>query len=136
MPGEIVELIAPDGLVELMTHIEPANVSIPCPAEIIRIHIVRFHGADGLGPDEETIAVVVRVAIIKAGKKAKLRGVTMLEKILAINIGGENILIAGVKSVQAGIGVLLPHVERDEIILVSVVVDVAKNSRARVDIVE
>ena len=68
--------------------------------------------------------------------KAQLGRVTFREKILAENIGDQDLLIACVELVQIRVGVFLEHVEGGEIVLPAVVVVVAEDARAEIGVVE
>ena len=64
--------------------------------------------------------------IVKVGVEAKLSGIAFGEKILTIEIKNDDPLVTGVEFVQIGVGVLLAHVEKEEIIVPPIVIVVAE----------
>src|SRR4051794_5800794 len=92
--------------------------------------------ADRRGACDESILVVMPAVIIEVGQKTELAGVTLPEQVLAKNVGHVNLLVAPFKLVEVGVGILLQHVERGDVVLPAIVVVVAEDSNAKVGVVE
>ena len=131
-----LKLSSTERLVKSVGHVEPSDVSVARPAEVIGLDVMIAHAADRRRPGDEIVLVVMAARAIEVGVKAQLRRVTLREKILSENIRNQDLLIARVELVQVRVGVLLEHVESGEIVLPAVVVVVAENARAEIGVVE
>ena len=100
LPGEAVELVVAEHLIESVGNVEYADVTIARPAEIIGGEAVFTHSADRRGPHNVAIAVVVQVAVVEIGVEAELGGVARPDEILAIKIRNDYALVAIVERVQ------------------------------------
>ena len=76
-----------------MADVEPANVSVAGPANVIGADIVRKHRPDRCRPHQKTILIIVRAGIIFVVVVAELRGVALGEKILDIQVGQHHLLM-------------------------------------------
>src|ERR1700730_10411993 len=119
-----------------MIDIEPADVSIAGPAEVICLDIMVADRADRCGACNKTVLVVMTAVVVEVGEETQLTGVPFPDQILAKNIRDINLLLASAELVEIGIGILLQHVERGDVVLPPIIVVVAENSDAKVGVVK
>ena len=91
---DAVEPIFAERLVKRVGDVQPADVPVARPAEVIGLDVMIAHRADRRGPGDEIVLVEVPLAPIEVGVEAQLRGVALREKILAENVRDEDLLIA------------------------------------------
>lgn len=89
-------------------------------AEVGRVDLMRRGDADGIGPHEEAVLVVLERGRVEIVVKARLHGVTRPENVLLVIVGDEDLLLPRVKRVEEAIGVFLTLVEQDQVELVAV----------------
>src|SRR5205085_4925125 len=123
-------------LIEGVIDVEPANVSVAGPAEVIRLQIMIDHGADRRRPGDESVFVVVPAVVIEVPDKRELAGVTLPNQVLPENVRDVDLLLTRIKLVEIGISIFLAHIEGGEIVLPTVVVVVPKNPGAEIGIVK
>ena len=141
LAGEGVEFVTTENLIEGVGEIPAPDVAIARPTEIEGFDVVTWRAAfigEGIAAcgncskrfwaSEKANFVVTRAPAVEVHVEAGLGGVAFPEKILAVEIGDEDLLVAGIESVEIGIGVLFPHVEKGEIVLEAIVVGVAENA--------
>src|SRR5205823_958677 len=133
---DAVEAVFADRLVECVGQVQPPDMSVSGPAEVIRLHIMIAYAADRRRARDEIVLIEVPLAAVEVRMKAELRGVALPNKILLEDICDKDLLVARVEFIQVGIGVLLAHVERDHIVLPEIVVVVAEDTEAKVRVVE
>jgi len=68
--------------------------------------------------------------------KAELGRIAGPDKVLTIEVGDDHALFAAIELVQLGVGILLKHVEHDQVVLPAVVVEVPENTRTEIEVVE
>jgi len=136
MPGNSIQAILAKHLVKRVCDIEPADVSVASPAEVLGLHVMILHFPDRFWPNDETVLIVMAIRAIKIGVKTEFRSVALGEKILPKNIRDQNLLIARIEPIQVRVSILLAHVEGDEVVLPAVVVVVAEDARAEVGVIE
>ena len=119
-----------------MRDVEPPDVAVAAPAEVINLFIVRTHRAERFGAHKIAVVVVMHSAVVEVCKKAPLRRIARPDEILPIQVCDDHFLVAGVERVQFRVRVLLAHVEDSEIVLVKIVVPIAEEPRTEVHVVE
>src|SRR3954469_18673980 len=92
--------------------------------------------ANGSRANDVAVFIIMGAAVIEIRVKAKLRGVALPKKILAIQIRDDHFLVAIVEGVQFGIGVLLAHVEAGDIVLKTIIIPIPKNAAAEIDVIK
>src|SRR5947209_513475 len=125
-----------ENFIESVRHIQPADMPIPRPTEVVSVHVMGAHGAEGSGAYDVPVAVVMRASVIEVGVKTPLRGIARPQEVLPIEVANEHLLIALIKRVQLGVGIFLAQVEQGEVVLKAIVSPIAEESRAEVDVVE
>ena len=136
LAGQSVERVVTDDLIKRVAQVPAVDVSVARPAEVKRVDLVIAQLPERGGADEVAIAVVVRAAVVEVRVEAGLRGVAVPEGVLSIDVRDDHALVARVKGVQVGVGVLLAQVEGGEVVLKLVVVVVAEDACAEVHVVE
>ena len=119
-----------------MRDIPASDVAVAAEAEVVGAHVVRAHRADGRGPDDAAVAVVVDVGVVEVRVEAPRRGVALEEGVLQIGVGDDHSLVALLEGVQARVRVFLAHVEHGRVVLQPVVRVVAEDPPAEVRVVE
>src|SRR5207244_7452789 len=76
------------------------------------------------------------LTFVEIADKRELTGITFPDQVLPENIRDVDLLFARIEFVEVGIGILLAHVERGEIVLLAVVVVIPKNADAEIRVVE
>src|SRR6185369_11137419 len=110
--------------------------AISGPSEVADVDVMFENSADRGGADDVSVAVVMGAAVVEASREAPLGGVTFPEEVLPIEIGDDHLLITPVECVQVGVGVLLAHIEPDEVVLKAIIGPISENTHAEVHIVE
>src|SRR5258705_8594664 len=119
-----------------MVDVQPTDVSVAGPAEIVRLHVMVGDCADRRGPRNETILVVMSAGVVEISQESKFPSVTFPNQILSESVGYVNLLFAPTELIQVGVGVLLEHIEGSDVVLPAVIVVIAKDADAEVSIVE
>jgi len=141
LAGEGVEFVTTENLIEGVGEIPASDVAIARPAEVEGFDIVACGTAfigEGIAAcgncskrfwaSEKADFVIVRAPAVEVHVETGLGGVAFPEEILAVEIGDEDLLVSGIESIEIGVGVLFPHVEKGEIVLEAIVVGVAENA--------
>src|SRR5712692_3293496 len=129
-PGERIQVIASQGLIERVVEIEPADVAAAGPAQIDGANVVRPHGADGRRAHQEIVLIEVESGVVLVVMHTELRSVAGPQEILPVEIGDQRLLVPPCKCVQAAVGVFFEEMEVGQVILPAVRVQVAKNAHA------
>src|SRR2546423_241989 len=119
-----------------MVDVQPADVSVAGPAEIVSLHVMVGDCADRRWPRNETILVVMSAGVIEIGQKAQLARITFPNQILSENVSYVNLLFAPTELIQVRVSVLFEHIEGSDVVLPAVVVVIAENTNAEVGIIE
>src|SRR5207245_2252905 len=82
------------------------------------------------------ILIIMNTPVVEICMKTEIGGVAFPKEILAIDVANEHDLVAGIKRVQLGMGVLLAHIKNSQIVLPSIVGVVAKQASAEINVVE
>src|SRR6476659_99988 len=104
-----------------MGDVQPANVPIASPSEIVSLEVMIADIADRGRTSDEIVLVVMTFPAVEIGMETQLRGVALCKKILAKNIRDKNLLITPIKLIEVGVGIFLQHVEGNEIVLPEVI---------------
>ena len=125
-----------EDVVDSVIDVEAADVPETRFAEVDGPDLVRREYSDRRRTNEDAVAVVVEVGAVAHEVHAELLGVTADEKVLPIQIGDGDLLIAEFHCVEAGVGVFLEPVEDGQVVLVAIGRVVAEDARAEVGVVE
>src|SRR5205814_889762 len=136
LAGDSVQAVFAEDLIKRVIDVEPADVSVTGPAEVIRLQIMIDHGAEQVRSSKKTIFVVMPAVIVEVADKRQLAGITFPNQVLAENIRDVDLLFAWIEFVEIGISILLPHIERGQIVLPAIVVVVPENPDAEIRVVE
>src|SRR5437870_4873029 len=138
--GSRIERVFAQRLIESVREIQAPNVAAAEPAEIPNANAVKNRTragilvddvADGRGPDEEAVVVVMQAGVVLIPRGDKFRGVAGEEEILQIDVAQNDLLMAAVKRIEATVGVLFDEVEVRQIVLDAIAVEIAKNAQSR-----
>src|SRR5262249_29299951 len=76
-PGNRVNVVVPQNFIDSVADIEPLDVPVPGPAEVMSAHIVRQHAAYGRRPYQESVVVKMHAGVIFVVVIAELRRVSL-----------------------------------------------------------
>ena len=136
LSGNAVQAVLAEHLIKGVVDVEPADVSVAGPAEVIRLHVMIGDRADWRGPRDETVFVVMAAIVVEVSQETELAGVTFPNQILSENVRDVNLLLAPAELVEVRVSVFLEHVEGGDVVLPAVVVVIAENTNAQVGVVE
>src|ERR1043166_3194174 len=83
-------------------------------------------------PHEETVAIVFDTRAVVVVMQAALDRVALANEVLTKEICDVDVLMPGVKPVQAAVGIFLEHREEGAVVLVEIVVQRSKEARAQI----
>src|SRR5205823_12802432 len=86
LAGDSVQAVFAEDLIKRVIDVEPADVSVTGPAEVIRLQIMIDHGAEQVRSSKKTIFVVMPAVVVEVADKAELAGITFPNQVLAENI--------------------------------------------------
>src|SRR5262245_29507335 len=110
-------------------------------AEITRLNAVRNGSAEQRWARLKQACILKRARLVVVVEHAELERVTIDERVLAVEVGDVDPLIAKpdfgeIDLVQLAIGVFLQHVEIDHVVLIPVRLEIAEQSRAEIRVAE
>jgi hypothetical protein len=135
--GDGVEGVFANGLIEGVREIQAADVTAAEPAEIADADAVRDRAGTGIlvddvtdrgGAHEEAVVVVVDAAVVFAPGDDKFGGVAGKEKILEIDIGEEELLVAEGEGVERAVSIFFEKIEVGRVVFDLVGVEVAEEA--------
>ena len=119
-----------------MVDVEPADMSVTCPPEVVRLYVMVGNGTNRRGARYEAIFVVVTASTVEIGQERELPSVALPDQVLPENIGQVDLLVTPIELIQVGVSILFQHVEGRDVILPAVVVVVAENPGAKVCVIK
>src|SRR5438874_12813761 len=119
-----------------MRHVEYANVPTARPSQIDHIQFVRGEHPNRIRTDQEVIGVKVQRRFIIQVVHTELCGKAGREKILPVEVGNGDALIAPAKGIQPAVRLFLQHVKEGEVVLVAVITQIAKQAGPKIGIVK
>src|SRR5215470_428300 len=116
-------------------------MSVAVDAEITRLNAVRNWSAERRGAHLQIVFILKSARLVVVVERAELERVTFDERVLAVEVGDVDPLIAPsdileIDLVQLAISVFLQHVEIDGVVLIPVRLEIAEQSRAEIRVAE
>src|SRR5262245_3131807 len=110
-------------------------------AEITRLNAVRNGSAEQRWARLKQACILKRARLVVVVERADLQRVTFDERVLAVDVGDVDPLVAKpdfgeIDVVKLAVGVFLQHVEIDHVVLIPVRREIAEHSRAEVRVAE
>ena len=128
--GNGIEIVVSQHLIKRVADVDAAKVPVAGDADVVRVNIVRRHRADGSGPHQETVLVVVERSVVFVVVVADFGGVSLGEKILNVKVGDHSLLVAVQEAVQSTVGVFFQEPEISRVVLQAIVIQIAKDAKA------
>ncbi len=100
LSGDAVQAVFAENLIKRVIDIEPADVSVARPAEVVRLHVMIGHRADGRRPRDETVLVVVPTVVVEVPEETEFAGVTFPNQILSEHVCDVDLLVAQLEFVE------------------------------------
>ena len=116
-----------------MIDIEATDVAESRFAEVDGANRVRLKIADRRGTNEKAVAVVLRRRSVVQEMNAELLRVTLVQKILPVQIRDCHLLIAPlVKDVQPAVRIFLEAIEDRCVVLITIGIEIAEQAKAEI----
>src|SRR5436305_784846 len=114
-----------------MAHVQPANVPVAGPANVVGAYVMRLKNADGCGTHKESVFIEMAAGVILVVVVTELCGVAFEKRVLPVKIRQKHLLMAAAESVQAAVRVFFQKEKICSVILQPVRPQVAKHPHSR-----
>src|SRR5260370_39774399 len=107
------------------------NVPIARPSDVVDAYVVRPHAANRSRTHQEPVVIKMNAGVVFVVVIAELRGVTLREEILYIEVPQEHLLMTVLEGVQPAVGVFFQEEEIGGVVLKSVRSQVSADANPR-----
>ena len=117
-----------------MANVVAIDVTVACPAEIVRIHSVRCVNTYRIGTHEETVGIKLIACLVAIVMEADLGIVSREDEVIAVVVCNERVLMAIIKGVEQTVGVFFRLVKPKDVVLILVAQTVPEESHCAIGI--
>src|SRR5437870_665721 len=100
--------------------------------EITNLDRVLSHVANQRWPHQKAVAIILDARPIVVVVQAALNGEAFAYEVLSVKIGDVNILVPRVETIETAVGVLLKHRKIGRVVLITIVAERPKQTRAQI----
>src|SRR5205085_7635558 len=86
LSGNAVQAVFTEHLIKCVIDIEPADVTVAGPTQIVCLEVMIGHGADRRRPGDKSVLVVMATIVIEVADEGEFAGVAFPDQVLPENV--------------------------------------------------